>query len=146
MASSSKPVRKILLFGNGDRDQALLDAVESELNKKHYDSFNELCKAALHQFLVSREPTQSVILFIELEKQIAALQHRVMALEDLDNASILERLKFLESQLDQVKGTHQPLEDDAPHLTDQAKTSPTLKEKQPVDPLLARLGPLLEEF
>lgn len=135
MANSSKPVRKILLFGNDEQDRALWKAIESELEKGQHSSFNELCKTALHQFLLKQEPTQSVVLFIELEKQISNLQNRVMHLEEVGNSSIVERLESLESKLEQID-KKQLLEEDSAY-------SNTYETE---DPLLTRLGPLLEAF
>lgn len=140
MVDFFKPVRKMLLFGNSEHDQALWKAVESELEQKQYKSFSELCKAALHQFLLGRNPNQSILLFIELEKQIAGLQHRVMELEEVGNASMLERLNALEAQLEQFKA--KPQQNLSHSLQDEVEAPAP----EPTDPLLARLGPLLEEF
>lgn len=146
MVDFFKPVRKMLLFGNGEHDQALWEAIEVELEKQQYKSFGDLCKTALHQFLLGRDPNQSVLLFIELEKQIASLQHRVLQLEEVGNATVLERLQSLESQLAQSEGKHQRAADNAFHPNPDQDPPTTEQERSPTDPLLARLGPLLEEF
>lgn len=119
MATAPKSVRKTVTFDGSNSDQSLLDAIETELRQKQHGSFGELCKIALHQFLLSREPTQSVILFMELERQIAELQSRVAQIEASGSGPPIERL-----------------EDAATVKAD----------KPPADPLLARLSPLLEDF
>ena len=98
MASSSKSVRKSVTFDDSDRAQSLLSTVEAELQKNEYGSFSELCKAALYQFLASREPSQSAVLFIELERQVVALQERLVRIEEREELSIVGRLSTLESQ------------------------------------------------
>lgn len=137
MASSSssyKPVRKTVSFDSSERSQALLDAVETELASNHYRSFGDLCKAALHQFLLSREPTQSVILFMELERELAALQSRMAQLEETGGAAMQARIAALEAEVAQMKPEPEGVKEDA---------KPKARE---LDPVLARLTPLLEDF
>ena len=146
MTTPSKSVRKTITFGSSDTDQSLLDAISTELRHGNHGSFSELCKAALHQFLLSREPTQSVILFMELERQIAELQSRITHLEARGSFATIERLEVLEAQMVSISETNQSFSDtsatvDSETVSDQQPAEPTV-----IDPLLARLGPLLEDF
>ncbi|MEM6277388.1 MAG: hypothetical protein AAF714_10610, partial [Pseudomonadota bacterium] len=104
----------------------LLDAIATQ-QSQHQQSFSDLCKQALHQYLLSREPTQSVLLFMELQHQIAQLGARVAALEDETS---------IKAAFSQSAPTASPAEPDA---TGQVPAAP-------VDPVLNRLGPLLEDF
>ena len=146
MTSSSKSVRKTITFGVSDGDQSLLDAIATELRQGPHGSFSELCKAALHQFLLSREPTQSVILFMELERQIAELQSRITHLEAKGSFATVERLESLETQITQLSGTpQQPIVASMASSELESIPEPPATSVE-VDPLLARLGPLLEDF
>lgn len=158
MAISPKSVRKTVTFDSSAHDLALLDAIDCELVGKQYRSFGDLCKAALHQFLLSREPTQSVILFMELERKIASLQSRSDRMEEMVASSMMARLEALEAQMDSVnqlvdQPVNQPVDQHITQLTaegvtlvsDEQSLDPTLKSPA-ADPLLERLAPLLEDF
>ena len=124
---AAKSIRKSVSFDDSDGDQALLDAIATQ-QSKHQQSFSDLCKQALHQYLLSREPTQSVLLFMELQHQIAQLGVRVAALEDETSIAAA----FGQSAVQTA----------APGEPDAASQDPVV----PVDPILNRLGPLLEDF
>ncbi len=146
MASSSKSSRKTVAFDNSSQDQALIEAVETELADGDYRSFGELCKAALHQFLVNREPTQSVILFMELGKQIAALQSRSDQLE-AENLASTVRIEKLEEQIATINKDLRPSSEETLENERELSNQPLDSAQQPeIDPLLARLTPLLESF
>ncbi|MGB7084241.1 MAG: hypothetical protein WBD47_01715 [Phormidesmis sp.] len=152
MASSPKSVRKSVTFDGSDRAQSLLSAVEAELQKNEYGSFSELCKAALYQFLASREPSQSVFLFMDLARQVIALQERLARIEEKEELSIVERLSALESQIAQLDKAQsdereQPSEKQTAETVENNKLAaePSLPSLES-DPLLARLVPLLEDF
>ena len=116
----------------------MLDAIASH-QSEHQQTFSDLCKQALHQYLLSREPTQSVLLFMELQHQIAQLGVRVATLED--NSSIVSAFNQIEPQeIIAAKATP-------------AKAMPNEQPKPGVelskaidDPVLSRLGPLLDDF
>ncbi|MEO0540569.1 MAG: hypothetical protein AAFZ80_06860 [Cyanobacteria bacterium P01_A01_bin.105] len=153
MATKPQVTRKVLQFGEDEADQRLLDAIATELAQKQYASFSHLCKAALHQFLLSREPTQSVILFMELERSVAQLQAQL----DVQQTQTQTRLTQLEAQI--AAGgmpTGQPT-GEAPAVSNGTaspgpNTNGTLPATvpetppEPKDPLLERLGGLLEDF
>lgn len=135
---AAKSIRKSVSFDESEGDRALLDAIAAH-QSQHDQSFNDLCKQALHQYLLSREPTQSVLLFMELQHQIAQLGTRVEALED-------------ETTINAAFGHAQPVNEIPLSATTEkpvaeaATVAAAEKEEDdgPVnDPLLNRLGPLL---
>lgn len=130
---AAKSIRKSVSFDDSDGDRALLDAIATH-QTDYPQSFSDLCKQALRQYLLSREPTQSVMLFMELQHQIAQLGVRVAALED--NTSIPSAFHPApELPSTDVEAAH----------TEAAATAKYTN--QPVDdPILARLGPLLDDF
>ena len=138
---AAKSIRKSVSFDDSDGDRALLDAIATHQGN-HEQSFSDLCKQALRQYLLNNEPTQSVMLFMELQHQIAQLTVRVTALED--NTSI-------PAAFHQADASHTELLpiDTPPSDTDQSATNGDTSESmgEPVkDPVLARLGPLLDDF
>jgi predicted nuclease with TOPRIM domain len=144
MTEKDQSVRKNISFGASERDQALLSAIETELHQKKYGSFSELCKAALHQFLLSRESTQSIILFIELERKIIELQAKFANMQEAEDNQIIERLKILDTQIEQLGDRLLQLEIHS-GLIEEEVLSKTVTHRE-IDPLLERLGPLIEEF
>ena len=127
---AAKSIRKSISFDESDGDMTLLDAIATH-QSEHKQSFSDLCKQALRQHLLSQEPTQSVMLFMELQHQIAQLGVRVSALED--NTSIASAFRLTDDnqsetieQIDSAQPTASTTEDD--------------------DSIISRLGPLLEDF
>ncbi len=148
MANSPKPARKMVAFDQGSQDQLLLQAIEMELADGCYHSFSELCKVALHQFLVDREPTQSVSLFMELAKQIASIESRSEQLE-IENSKFLkrlERLERLEEQTPKISQTVDSSSEKTQAEANQTSDIDQIAQLEKIDPLLARLTPLLESF
>ena len=137
----AKSIRKSVSFNDSDGDRALLDAIANH-QSKHDQSFSDLCKQALHQYLLSREPTQSVMLFMELQHQIAQLNVRVATLED--NSSIAAAFPPPDSKHGATdRDTHHEISAEQTSAPDDAGDEVIVTD----DPLLSRLGPLLlEEF
>ena len=138
---AAKSIRKSVSFDGSDGDRALLDAIATH-QSEHRQSFSDLCKQALHQYLLSREPTQSVMLFMELQHQIAQLGVRVAALED--NTSIA-------SVFDPVVQTNPPAvtalaANDAAVTVNDASITSDADDAAELDPVLSHLAPLLEDF
>lgn len=134
---AAKSIRKSVSFDDSDGDRALLDAIATH-QTDHPQSFSDLCKQALRQYLLSREPTQSVTLFMELQHQIAQLTVRVAALED--NTSIPSA--FHQGPTSELLST-----DIESGHTETAATVHEEHTNEPVDdPILTRLGPLLDDF
>ena len=136
---AAKSIRKSVSFDDSDGDRILLDAIATH-QANHQQSFSDLCKQALHQYLLSREPTPSVMLFMELQHQIAQLGVRVAALED--NTSISSAFHPANGTLSELS----PTDTEAMTTTEPAAVTAN-EDPQPVDdPVLNRLGPLLDDF
>ena len=99
-------------FTEDAADQTLLAAIEKELAFTKYQTFSNLCKQALWQFLSVSESASSTQSFQRLEQRIAELvvkfaefEHNVSA-EELSRLEALEhQLSQLSAQLDQLQGT-----------------------------------------
>ena len=131
----AKSIRKSVSFDESEGDRALLDAIAAH-QSQHEQSFSDLCKQALHQYLLSREPTQSVLLFMELQHQIAQLGTRVAVLED--EATISAAFGHAQA----VNETPVPTAEKT--VAAEEETVAAENDHNTVDdPLLNRLGPLL---
>ena len=99
-------------FTEDAADQTLLAAIEKELAFTKYQTFSNLCKQALLQFLSVSESASSTQSFQRLEQRIAELvvkftefEHNVSA-EELSRLEALEHhLTQLSAQLDQLHGS-----------------------------------------
>jgi hypothetical protein len=156
-------------FTEDAADQTLLAAIEKELAFTKYQTFSNLCKQALWQFLSVSESASSTQSFQRLEQRIAELvvkfaefEHNVSA-EELSRLEALEHhLSQLSAQLDQLQGSvnskfaqvsfaqvskvvepgpieSEPVADD--NLVSDAEVAP----RRDSDPLLERLSSLLPQ-
>ncbi|MEG4349572.1 hypothetical protein QUA74_07500 [Microcoleus sp. LAD1_D3] len=99
-------------FTEDAADQTLLAAIEKELAFTKYQTFSNLCKQALWQFLSVSEFTSSTQSFQRLEQRIAELVVKFSEFEHNVSAEELSRLEGLEhhlsqlsAQLDQLQGS-----------------------------------------
>jgi len=99
-------------FTEDAADQTLLAAIEKELAFTKYQTFSNLCKQALWQFLSVSESASSTQSFQRLEQRIAELVVKFAEFEHNVSAEELSRLEGLEhhlsqlsAQLDQLKGS-----------------------------------------
>jgi chromosome segregation ATPase len=153
-------------FAATEADQALLQAVEQTLEAKSL-SFSDLCKQSLQHWLnpagqQSDVPLQQQILDLQMQvarlegkeeaRQRYALRRLEQQMRELsDRLESLERKEFLEQQVRQLTDRLARLEIPGGAI---ALPNPPLPEPLPlepshpqeVDPLLNRLGPLLEDF
>lgn len=88
-------------------DQTLLTAIEKELALTKYQTFSNLCKQALWQFLSVSESTSqssadSTLSFQRLEQRIAELAVKFGEFEHNVSTEELSRLKGLEDHLNQL--------------------------------------------
>jgi hypothetical protein len=156
-------------FTEDAADQTLLAAIEKELAFTKYQTFSNLCKQALWQFLSVSESASSTQSFQRLEQRIAELvvkfaefEHNVSA-EELSRLEALEHhLSQLSAQLDQLQGSVNskfaqvsfaqvskvvepgPIESDSvadDNLVSDAEVAP----RRDSDPLLERLSSLLPQ-
>ena len=156
-------------FTEDAADQTLLAAIEKELAFTKYQTFSNLCKQALWQFLSVSESASSTQSFQRLEQRIAELvvkfaefEHNVSA-EELSRLEALEHhLSQLSAQLDQLQGSVNskfaqvsfaqvskvvepgPIESESvsdDNLVSDAEVAP----RRDSDPLLERLSSLLPQ-
>lgn len=89
-------------FTEDAADQTLLAAIEKELAFTKYQTFSNLCKQALWQFLSVSESTSSADSSQRLEQRIAELAVRFAEFERNVSAEELSRLEGLEHHLSQL--------------------------------------------
>jgi TolA-binding protein len=89
-------------FTEDAADQTLLAAIEKELAFTKYQTFSNLCKQALWQFLSVSESASSTQSFQRLEQRIAELVVKFAEFEHNVSAEELSRLEGLEHQLSQL--------------------------------------------
>lgn len=156
-------------FTEDAADQTLLAAIEKELAFTKYQTFGNLCKQALWQFLSVSESASSTQSFQRLEQRIAELVVKFAEFEHNVSAEELSRLEGLEhhlsqlsAQLDQLQGTvnskfaqvsfaqvskvvePDPIESESvadDNLVSDAEVAP----RRDSDPLLERLSSLLPQ-
>ncbi len=99
-------------FTEDAADQTLLAAIEKELAVTKYQTFGNLCKQALWQFLSVSESPSSTDSFQRLEQRMAELAVKFAEFERHVSAEELSRLEGLEhhlsqlgAQLDQLQGS-----------------------------------------
>ena len=156
-------------FTEDAADQTLLAAIEKELAFTKYQTFSNLCKQALWQFLSVSESAGSTQSFQRLEQRIAELVTKFAEFEHNVSAEELSRLEGLEhhlsqlsAQLDQLQGSVNskfaqvsfaqvskvvepgPIESESvadDNLVSDAEVAP----RRDSDPLLERLSSLLPQ-
>ncbi|MBE9096608.1 hypothetical protein [Tychonema sp. LEGE 07203] len=156
-------------FTEDAADQTLLAAIEKELAVTKYQTFSNLCKQALWQFLSVSESASSTDSFQRLEQRIAELAVKFAEFERHVSAEELSRLEGLEhhlsqlgAQLDRLQGSvntkfaqvsfaqvskvvePDPIESDSvadDNLVSDAEVAP----RRDSDPLLERLSSLLPQ-
>ncbi|MEG3851077.1 hypothetical protein QT971_29140 [Microcoleus sp. herbarium19] len=89
-------------FTEDAADQTLLAAIEKELAFTKYQTFSNLCKQALWQFLSVSESASSADSSQRLEQRIAELALKFAEFERNVSAEELSRLKELEHHLSQL--------------------------------------------
>ena len=99
-------------FTEDAADQTLLAAIEKELVLTQYQTFSNLCKQALWQFLSVSESAQPTPSFQRLEQRIAELQLKFgefelnVSAEEMSRVEGLERhLTKLSEQLEQLQAS-----------------------------------------
>ncbi len=152
---SNKRVRNVE-FTDEAADETLLAAVENELVKQPNKTFSDLCKEALWQLLYvpesvrpdSNKLSQLETQIIQLQGQLASLEQRIAARE----ASRLDKLESHLQQLSLQVGQLATAIDSGGFTVSASKVIPvedkpeSLSPPQEVDPLLSRLGALLDDF
>ncbi len=152
---SNKRTRNVE-FTDEAADETLLAAVENELVKQPNKTFSDLCKEALWQLLYvpesvrpdSNKLSQLEAQIIQLQGQLASLEQRMAARE----ASRLDKLEGHLQQLSLQVGQLATAIDSGGFTVSASKVIPVEEKPEPlpppqeVDPLLSRLGALLDDF
>ena len=146
-------VKKTVTFTQSDADQVLLKAVEVVLAQKEYGSFGELCKHALKQFLGARKSKASAPNLLKFAQQLLELQRQFFDFKEASSARTAERFEELDLQIANLQTQLQQLETKLEQMPVRSKLEPDRSTTVPLaestaqsDPLLNRLGSLLEDF
>lgn len=144
--TTGKPAQlsQTVTFSKSKPDLALLKAIQQRLADGSESTFSDLCKEALRHFLLATETSASVIMLMDLQQQVTELQvkldHAEQALttnQANGQRQIDDRFVALTKRLEQLEQEVNP---------DRISEAPPAKVELKPDPLLSRLGPLLEEF
>lgn len=165
--ANNKPDYSVV-FTEDPADRKLRDAVEKELSDK-YQTFNNLCKQALWQFLSVSESSTSASGLARLEQRIAELAVKFAEFEHNVSAEEVSRLEGLEHHLNQLSAQLERLQESVNSKFDRVSfaqvskvVDPEAVESEPAidndpvsvpevaplretDPLLERLSSLLPQ-
>lgn len=145
-----------------EADQELLTLIEQVLGQGAYESFGDLCKQALRRLLDQNlgetslaetppapipepipESSYLLTLYLEMQRQLTAMQERLVRLE-------VQGVEGIERRCDRLTGDMAALEQRLSDLEEQGVDSTPATDAEPppppLDPLLSHLGSLLEEF
>ncbi len=147
----SKKVVKSVTFNPEITDESLLAQVENYLEAQPDKTFSDLCKEALWKVLCvpeSVEPASNAANSTTIEQKIGEMQGQISGFEERFFAKESHRLEAMESQMLQLTQQVAKL---AIALGQQPSTyiPPDPKpefEPQEVDPVISRLGELLDDF
>ncbi|MGL5081286.1 MAG: hypothetical protein ACRC8A_07335 [Microcoleaceae cyanobacterium] len=169
MLWSNKKLTQSVTFTEDAADQTLIEAIEKELAVTKYQTFSNLCKQALWQFLNISEGVSSPPVPRHsdgLEGQIYQLQQQLVQLEQKVLAEELNRFNQLQQQLMQLTQQINQLQSTASHrpivpIVQAAQSQPPAKQStletaqrksdltaniEHSDPVLARLSALVDDF
>lgn len=140
-------------FKRSKADQALLKAVKQVLADDPSLSFSDLCKQGLQRWLVASETSAAVLVLMELQQQVTRLQQQMASVEQQVLQDDTGAIARLDSRLDELAARLEQMEPGVTHgevpISDEAIAIPddeTPEAEPDPDPLLSRLGGLLEEF
>ena len=161
--ANKKLVQSVTFIEGDTADIALLEAIEQELSVAKYQTFSNLCKQALWQFLFvdqlaptpeSAQPSSQLEgKLAQLQQQIGELEKNVLTQEQNQFYRVEARLNRMAQQLAQLQATLNQQPPQIPQPTPETPVTPTPspqpQEPEPQstdDPLLNRLGTLLDDF
>lgn len=113
MLWANKKFTQSVTFTEDPPDLALLEAIEKELSAAKYQTFSNLCKQALWQFLSVADsdspnegnsastPLQQQL--VQLQAQLGELQHNILTEEQNQFTRVEARLNRLAQQLAQIQ-------------------------------------------
>ncbi|NJK37293.1 MAG: hypothetical protein HC835_10745 [Oscillatoriales cyanobacterium RM2_1_1] len=160
MLWSNKKLTQPVTFTEDAADQTLLEAIEQELVLTKYQTFSNLCKQALWQFLSISDPSpQSAPRNIDglegqmyqLQQQLTELEKNVLAEESNRFNQLQQQLIQLTQQLSQLQNvvasrpisSHSPIQVPSEPAHRAEETSTSIEHS---DPVLARLSALVDDF
>ncbi|MCU0546577.1 MAG: hypothetical protein MUE44_31185 [Oscillatoriaceae cyanobacterium Prado104] len=156
-------------FTEDPADRTLLAAVEKELLLTKYQTFSNLCKQALWQFLSVSESATSASGFIRLEQRIAELAVKFAEFEHNVSAEEVSRLEGLEHHLNKLSAQLSQLQESVnskfdrvsfaqvsrvvdpdavesePAIDNDSVSGAEVAPREETDPLLERLSSLLPQ-
>lgn len=140
----SKKTVKSVTFNTGISDESLLARVESYLQANPGNTFNDLCKEALSQYLcVLESPTRGTVplspdqKISELQRQVKELEQRFFARE----SHILQLSQQLANIVNQGQSVVSPV---SLGVFNPSVSQPVSAEK--TDPVIDRLSSLIDDF
>lgn len=150
MADKADRIKKTVTFTQDTADRLLLETIETLIAQGKFDSFNGLCKQALAELVSRDEAIASGPGLLQFAHQLIELQRQFFEFKETVALDRDRRLGELESQVETLQ---EQIEQLAEQNTQQVAESTSLSEKssQPkppstTDPLIDRLGGLLEDF
>jgi hypothetical protein len=170
MLWANKKFTQSVTFTEDAADITLLEAIEQELSVAKYQTFSNLCKQALWQFLSVTEsaPTANTSQsssslqqqLAQLQAQMGELESNILTEEQNQFTRVEARLNRLAQQVAQIQAnldlqalkagaSSPPPETPKPKPAQQPIQPLQPQEKpaeEPVDPLLNRLSSLIEDF
>jgi nucleotidyltransferase/DNA polymerase involved in DNA repair len=173
MLWANKKFTQSVTFSEDAADITLLEAIEKELSVARYQTFSNLCKQALWQFLSVTEsaptaptanlsPTSNSLQqqLAQLQTQLEELENKILTEEQNQFTRVEARLNRLAQQIAQIQANLdlQALQAEASFpLPETLKLKPPQQPIQPIqpqeksteesaDPLLNRLSSLLDDF
>lgn len=162
MLWSNRKLTQTVNFTEDTADQTLLEAIEQELTLSQYQTFGNLCKQALWQFLslsgntAPAAPTQGRGLedqVYQLQQQLSQLENKLLAEESNRFSQLQQQLSQMTQQINQLQGSinHAAMAPiaaqnsyESSEVTEiPAETAPPIEHD---DPVLARLSALVDDF
>jgi hypothetical protein len=167
---SKQPIDYQVVFQKSKGDRQLKQAIDQFLLHQPEISFSELCKQALKQYLIKEETSAAVLILLDLQQQITEIQGQCQQLDTqltIQAQQSQQDVQHLETRLAELEGhlqtlKHRGIDTVVSNPLPEASISlnaKTVPEETPVeavesvveieledDPLLSRLGPLLDGF
>ena len=152
MADKADRIKKTVTFTQEAADRLLLEAIESLLGEGQFDSFNGLCKQALDEFVSRQELALAGPGVLQFAHQLIELQRQFFEFKETVATNSDRRMEALENQVERLQKQLQQLTDQVDGLSASTeeipakRSNPAPNASQATEPLLKRLGDLLEDF
>jgi len=146
MVARADRIKKTVTFTQSAADRGLLKAVEIFLAEGEYASFGELCKHALREFVSAPESNESAPDLLQFAQQLMELQRQFFDFKETITEREVRRFEQVESQITDLRDQLQQLETKLNQSTISESEETITVPVAEADPLLDRLGALLEDF